>query len=292
MKPNFFIIGAPKCGTTALASYLNDRHDIFISDPKEPHFFADDFPHYKELIPTITEYEQIFDQAEKKGAQKVGEASVWYLYSETAIHNIYSYKKDAKIIIMLRDPVEVIQSLHKQLIWTMDEDEKDIEVALELMETRLNNKNIPKKCREPKFLQYIDVVRFGKQVEKVYKTFPAEQILIIQYDQFRSETKKIYSDVISFLGLPEDGRSEFPRINKRKENKSILVAQMTQRPPRWLVKLITVFKKITGLNKIGLMNKLKKLNARPVMNERMPVLLEQKIRDCLADDSVKLRKYL
>ena len=136
MKPDFFIIGAPKCGTTALVSYLSEHPDVFMSEPKEPHFFADDFPHYKKYIPTIDAYERLFEDAALKPATRVGEASVWYLYSEYAIKNIHKYRPDAKLIVMLRDPVEVMQSLHKQLLWTMDENQPSFEKALELMPMR------------------------------------------------------------------------------------------------------------------------------------------------------------
>jgi hypothetical protein len=98
MKPAFFIIGVPKCGTTALVSYLSEHPDIFMSEPKEPHFFADDFPHYKEFIPTVADYEKLFEDAALKSSARVGEASVWYLYFKSALKNIHAYRPDAKLI--------------------------------------------------------------------------------------------------------------------------------------------------------------------------------------------------
>ncbi|MFW0776162.1 MAG: sulfotransferase domain-containing protein [Rickettsiales bacterium] len=290
MKPNFFIVGAPKCGTTALASYLNDRDDVLISEPKEPHYFADDFPHYKKLIPDIKAYEYLFSIAEEnKKIKAVGEASVWYLYSQIAVENIYSYRSDAKIIIMIRDPIDVIESLHRQLLWTMDEDEKDINKAVKLAKQRRQNLCVPKSCREPKFLQYVDVVKFGKQIESVYKIFPRSQVMVIEYEEFKNETKKVYSDVTSFLGLEDDCRDSFPRINQRKESRSKFVAKITQRPPDWLVYGINGVKKITGKRKLGLMKKLIKLNSRPAGYEKLCEKLKESIRKEIDGDMKKLQ---
>ena len=57
-RPNFFIVGAPKCGTTALSHYLRQHPRIFFSLPKEPHYFATDLPRYRMVThePAYLEY--------------------------------------------------------------------------------------------------------------------------------------------------------------------------------------------------------------------------------------------
>ena len=87
-RPDFFILGAPKCGTTALSEYLRRHPRVFVSRPKEPHYFCADFDYY--YAPgqrTEEHYLRLFAEADE-GHLAVGEASVWYLYSEDAARNI------------------------------------------------------------------------------------------------------------------------------------------------------------------------------------------------------------
>mgnify|MGYP006274071187 FL=1 len=124
--PDFFIIGAPKCGTTALFKYLEDNPDIFLPPVKEPDFFATDMNMAND-IKTAEEYTALFDKASSK--LKTGEASVWYLYSKQAVSEIIRLKPDAKFIAMVRNPVEMFQSLHAQALYTQFEKEKTPEKA-------------------------------------------------------------------------------------------------------------------------------------------------------------------
>ena len=84
-KPNFFIIGAPKCGTTSLASWVSEHPSVYMSPLKEPDYF-----HANEKIGSLKEYEQLFEGAGPEHIT-VGEASVRYLYSQVAVPNILNY---------------------------------------------------------------------------------------------------------------------------------------------------------------------------------------------------------
>ena len=217
MKPSYFIVGSPKCGTTALAEYLKVHDDIFVSTPKEPHYFADDFPHYKKELPDLASYEALFDTPDANKCKITGEASVWYLYSKCAISNIKAYQPDAKIIVMLRKPLEVVESLHRQMLWVLDEDDPSLESAWNKQADRSRGIGLPDKCREPAFLQYKNVVDYSVQLKRLYSVFPAEQIKIILFDDFKNNTLQVYKEVIEFLGFEYDGRKEFEKINERKQ---------------------------------------------------------------------------
>jgi hypothetical protein len=86
-KPTFFIIGAPKCGTTSLAAWLGTHPDAFMSPTKEPDFFNTDD---RQGVTSLSEYEELFREA-RNNHIAVGEASVWYLSSSHAVHNILDY---------------------------------------------------------------------------------------------------------------------------------------------------------------------------------------------------------
>lgn len=216
-NPNFFIIGAPKCGTTSLSEYLADHPRIFVSVPKEPLYFADDFMTYPGRIGDIETYTSIFRRA-GSAHLAVAEASALYMYSSVAVQNIYDYDKNAKIVVMIRNPIDFLLSLHSQLLYGFQESEKDFEKAWRLQALRRDGKNVPSQCPEASLLQYAQIARFGDQLERVLNIFPKDQVKIILFEDFVSSTPEIYNDVLKFLNVPPDGRSSFQRINKRKEH--------------------------------------------------------------------------
>ena len=110
MLVDFFIVGAPKAGTTSLFYYLNKNKGICMSSIKEPNFFSSqDLKiqkiYYDSLIlDNLKEYERIFTPKNKQ--QIIGEASVSYLFYPNVANRIFDYNPRSKIIIILRDPVE------------------------------------------------------------------------------------------------------------------------------------------------------------------------------------------
>jgi len=116
--PNFFIVGAPKCGTTAWVEYLESHPDICFSSAKEPHFFNTDFPGFR-WANSLDEYLLFFNECE--GTKVIGEASVQYLYSNDSAKNIAGISPSAKILIFLRSPSSFLRSYHNQLLINCDE---------------------------------------------------------------------------------------------------------------------------------------------------------------------------
>ncbi|MCP2728272.1 sulfotransferase family protein [Limnofasciculus baicalensis] len=102
-KPNLFVVGAPKCGTTSMHNYLGQHPEIFMSSPKELHYFSRDIDCFTGKIKELYNYLQLFDSA--GNAKYIGESSPEYLYSEVASQQIKELCSDAKIIIMLRNPL-------------------------------------------------------------------------------------------------------------------------------------------------------------------------------------------
>lgn len=211
-RPNFFIVGAPKCGTTALSEYLRQHSQVYMTEPKEPHYFAEDFDGHRP-IRNEKAYLELFRNV-KDTHKAIGEGSVWYLYSKTALENIYAFNPHARIIAMLRNPIDVVPSLHRQHLVSMYEDVQNIEQAWNLQHTRLDGLSIPRLCRQPELLQYGPICCFSNQIEKLMEIFPKEQIQIILFDDFVSHARRTYISVLDFLGLEDDGRNEFPKINE------------------------------------------------------------------------------
>lgn len=225
-RPNFFIVGAPKCGTTALSEYLRTHPNVFMSTPKEPHYFATDFSrqvyHYTQ---SLEDYVGLFREA-TVDHRAVGEASVWYLYSSVALRNIQTFAPDARIIAMVRNPIDMAHSLHAQLLLRFEEDENDFKRAWELQGVRSAGYHIPGTNAVPAFLQYRAVCSLGSQLERLLATFPREQVHVVVFDDFASATRDEYDKVLTFLGIRSDGRTEFPTVNPRAEHASRRLARI------------------------------------------------------------------
>ena len=138
--PDFVIAGAPKCGTTALYEYLRDHPQVFMTTPKEPHYFAKDLysPHY---ITEESKYLRLFDSAPKEAVR--GEASVHYMFSNCALDNLLHHNPEIKIFILLRNPVELFRSWHAQLVYNGEEDIQDLEAAWGAQAARAEGRNLP-----------------------------------------------------------------------------------------------------------------------------------------------------
>jgi hypothetical protein len=228
-KPNFFIVGAPKCGTTALYRYLRLHPNIYMPVKKEPHFFARDLGTYP-AIKTMEDYSALFMGAEPRH-RRIGEASVYYLRSAVAIPNILAFNPEARIIAMFRNPVDMVYSFHSQLLYWSEEIVPDFETAWRLQEPRRRGVDLPPKTRGPFLLQYGEMARFGSQTERLLSAAPAEHVKLILYDDFAASPRKVYNDVVDFLGLPPDGRTEFPRINDNKRARVTWLRNLIRKPP-------------------------------------------------------------
>jgi hypothetical protein len=259
-QPNFFIVGAPRCGTTALSEYLRCHPQIFMTEPKEPHYFAEDFPALR-AVRSLDRYMKLFQKTTSEHIA-VGEASVSYLYSAVAIENIFRFNKAAKIIVMLRNPVDMVYSLHVQLVYSLDEDEKDFQKAWRLQAERRSGRRIPKRCRRPAFLQYAAVGQLGSQVERVLKVFPQSQVKTVLFDDFVQDTQRAYEDILAFLKVESDGRIVFPRLNESKTGRIAWLDHLTYKPPAALFNLAEAVKRLSGREKLGAWDWIRRLNTR------------------------------
>jgi hypothetical protein len=188
-KPNFFIVGAPKCGTTSLSFYLREHPNVFFSKPKEPHHFSTDLSKRKGDVINRERYLNLFRGANSYKA--VGEGSVWYLYSKVAVSKIIQFNPRAKFIVMIRNPVDMFRSLHSYLLTTLDEDIRDPCKAWELQKERSVGRFLPPYCRGSEYLQYGDICKLGEQIRRLFEIVPNNKnIKIIKFIDFKKNTKK------------------------------------------------------------------------------------------------------
>jgi hypothetical protein len=289
-KVNLFIIGAPKAGTTSLYYYLNQHPGIQMPQIKEPHYFSKDFPKFTN-INELDEYHDLFEW--DANAQYYGDASVWYLYSDEAIENISAYNSEAKFIVMLRDPRELLPSLHNQLKLTLMEDIDDFEDAWNAIPDRKEGKRIPETCREPKLLFYDEIVKFGDQIERVLKQVDPSNVQIIQFERFKENPQKTVEETFTFLGVSASVSDiDFSVQNERSQIRSPILNRILFEVSKHLNPLIKRSKKLLRISRFGLLAPIRNKNKKKADRKPISPGLEKTIYDATKSDQEKLTRLL
>lgn len=259
-KPNFFIIGFPKCGTTAVASYLAKHPNVLMSKHKEPHYFASDFicPVVRRVT-TEKEYLDMFSD-EHQEYKAIGEASTGYIYSSVAVDNILQYAEDPKFIVIVRNPLDMVLSAHAQMLKSGHEDVGNFSEAWRLSPLRKRGICLPNKKMELYHILYQDFGRIGSLLESVMQKIRPERLKIIVFDDMLIDMRSVYLDILDFLGLENDGQIEFERKNERRFHRFKLIGGFVNNPPKILMITNNKVKKVLGVERIGFIKALRKWN--------------------------------
>ncbi|GAA3036825.1 sulfotransferase [Streptosporangium longisporum] len=213
--PNFLTIGAPKAGTTALHSALARHPRLFMSPVKEPKFFLSDGPPptkggpgdaqtYREHVWRREDYEALFSEAPP--GTLTGESTPFYLYDRAAQRRIRETIPDARLIVVLRDPVERAHSNWTHLWSAGLEPIGDVLRACAEEERRVRAGWAP-------FWHYLRLGRYGEQLEHLYTLFPREQVLVYRYRDLVDRPVDTLDRIFRFLGVESGVVTEVPREN-------------------------------------------------------------------------------
>jgi Sulfotransferase family len=228
--PDFFIVGHHKCGTTALYEMLRRHPQIFMPDVKEPWFFARDlgvrFPPANPLPQTLEEYLSLFTAAAAE--QRAGEATPSYLMSHTAAGDIAALRPDARIIAILREPASFLRSLHLQSVRNHAETETDFRKAMALEQRRRQGQAIPENAIRPQELLYSEHVRYVEQLRRYHAVFPAGQVLVLIYDDFRNDNEATVRQVLRFLEVDDTAPIEVSEANPTVDVRSLRMYELVR----------------------------------------------------------------
>ncbi len=237
MKPNLFIVGQPKSGTTALHQFLGQHPEIYMSSIKEPHFFCADFhlesdrAYGKQRFYDFrneSAYLQLFSKA--KNVKIAGESSTNYLYSQVAAEKIHNFNPDAKIIIILREPAKFLYSLHSHYVKFTEENEPDFLTALALETERQQEKSLSSRVTSPSYVYYSQRVQYYQQVKRYCDRFSPNQIKVIIFEEFQSENERIFREILEFLGVDSNFTPEYAAVNTNKEVKFKAINNLVNHP--------------------------------------------------------------
>lgn len=288
MKPNLFIVGAAKCGTTAWHRYLGSHPDIFFPELKEPNYFALDLPRMRNFT-AVDQYEKLF--ARGRSAKFRGEASGLYLYSTASAEAIHGYDPEARILIFLRGQEYFLPSYHHQLLYRFAESIEDFESAWRLSGNRSPD-SIPKTCPDPALLNYKARGDFRGQVERFFEVFPSKQILVIDFNAWTADPRSTYLEILDWLGLPDDGRTVFPPVNEAKSYRIKWLGKLIANPPPWANRAVGVVRKLTGRSALGIGELASNLIAGRGYRTHVPPKIREEIRRHYAKDNDALSKLI
>lgn len=229
--PDFFVVGAPRCGTTALCRYLGKHPAICFSRPKETHYFtrlgADwtaeslERDYLRRFFPHLNGEHRL-----------VGEGSVSYLYAPEAIERIVGLNPEARMLVLLRNPLRMLPSYHLRMLYVLAEDVEDFPTAWALQDRRTRGECVPRTCPDARLLLYREVARFGAQVERLYRLAGRERCLVLLFDDLAAEPLRVYRQVLDFLGVQYDGRTQFPRKLPSRRYRYRFVQKLFYSPPK------------------------------------------------------------
>jgi hypothetical protein len=230
-KPDFFIVGAPKSGTTSLYEYLRVHPEIYLPSQKELNYFGKDlkFNHFDRSFERYLNHFK--DRQEEKMA---GEASVWSLFSKEAAKEIADFNPDARIIIMLRKPVDLLYSLHSQLCFSGGEDIEGFSQALDAEADRRVGKRIPRTAFAVHALFYREIPKFAEQISRYLEVFPHNQVHVILFDDFKNNTTRIYKETLTYLGVNPELAVDFKIHNPNKSVRFKWLRDIIKVPPPFI----------------------------------------------------------
>lgn len=189
-----------------------------MTQPKEPFFYSKDYPGFQKCT-TDEEYMALYSGATEQHLA-IGEASTSYLRSRVAVKEIEKTFDDPKYIVMLRQPIDLLATWHAHLVELLQEDVEDFGKAWRLSETRLRGEHVPRHCPDAAWLNYPDVANFADQVERLLSVVDRERVLFIKFDIFIADAEATYLQVLRFLGIENDSRDTFPKVNQRTKLRS------------------------------------------------------------------------
>jgi hypothetical protein len=244
--PDFFLVGHPKSGTSALCAMLRQQPRIFIPEVTEPGYFVPEtIGRLKKNRPV--KYREVYEDylslfAPARSDQLVGEGTTAYLWSQTAAERIAAVRPDARIIAILREPASFLRSLHMQFLRSHVETENDLGRALALDEARREGKHLPAHSTRPGALIYGEHVRYVEQLRRYHTAFSPEQVLVIIYDDYRADNEATVLRVLSFLGVEDPAavrqieKNHAKRIRSPRLYALVRAISMAERPSSRAVK--------------------------------------------------------
>ncbi len=228
---NVYLIGAPKCGTTSLSRWLADHRSVYVSVPKEPYYWAADYPrmraHYG--FDSQAAYEALYAGSRARAAALRVDGSTTYLYSQCAVPAITAAVSSPLFVLALRNPVDLLISYHRTQLIALNETETDFAAA---WHRSLDGTLPDTDPLDPKLLDYPLVGRLGAAVDRLLDTVPRESLHVIVFDDLARDPHQTWRELTAFLEIDPLPEPKFDVHNASdKTYRSAFLRRLTHRPP-------------------------------------------------------------
>lgn len=233
--PDVYLIGAPKAGTTSLSRWMASHPDLYFSKPKEPAYWATDYPRVRELrgFDTRSAYEQLYSGPEARNSAHRADGSTVYLYSRDAVPAIVAELSDsARFIIALRNPADLVVSFHRTQQLLLNEDEPDFEAAW----NRSLAGGLPgTDLLDPKLVDYSMVGSLGQAVSRLLDVVDRSRVHFVLFEDLRDRPEQVWRALMGFLDLSSEVVPSFEVHNPSTRTfRSPTLHRFRNRPPALL----------------------------------------------------------
>ena len=228
--PDVYLIGAPKAGTTSLSRWLSSHPEVHVSDPKETYFWAGDYPRLRAHhgYDTRAAYEALFASPAARAARRRVDGSTMYLYSRVAIATILAEVPDARFVVAIRNPVDLLVSYHRSQIFTLNEQERDFRAA---WQRALAGRSCDT-ALDPKLVDYPLVGSMGAALERVAALVPRDRMHVVLLDDMVTDPLAVWVRLTRFLDIDGSALPDFRAFNvSQKANRYPRLWRLVQRPP-------------------------------------------------------------
>jgi hypothetical protein len=256
---------------------------------KEPKFFCTDLKTTGGVY-SLDEYRALFASAPLNCL--TGEASTLYLYSTVAIERVMAYNPNAKIIVMLRYPVDAAHSLHATAWSYRIENIEHFEDAWRAQDARRLGERMPPHWPDPATLRYGAIYRYAEQVRRVMQHVPERQRHIIVYEEFFADPRSHYARLLDFLQLAPDSRTAFPVVNPAQGSRWRPLERLLRKPPRWLKTLYAPMRPLLRPTGFSPARTLWEMNAAPRPKAALRPAFRAELEGYFADDIAELEGLL
>lgn len=222
-SPNLFVIGAPRCGTTSLFAALKQHPDIYTTVLKEPHFYACDLPIQPHTVTDETDYQSLFRLAGERSWR--AEGSVWYFYSRQAPELISQHHADARIVLLLRNPVKMAVSLYGLYRRTGNECETDVDRAL------MRDDVAAFESTYFSFgLHYRHLLDFATPLRHWLSHVDPERIRVLLHEDFYAAPETRFAELCEWLGIDRNAPVSFNTTKARDHVRAEAMRQIRDLP--------------------------------------------------------------
>jgi hypothetical protein len=222
VRPNFFIVGAAKAGTSALHDCLGRHPQVFMTALKEPNHFCPDVD-VAYRVADRASYLAMFEEG--AGAEVRGESSVSYLLSESAATRIQAHSPDARILISLRQPADALASLHAEARRWGGDRRADVNDALAEL-VRIGRQGLADTAYG-RLLQYTD------QVARYLDVFGRDRVEVVLYEEWAGSPEAGVGSILGFLGVDPSVVPEMRRVHASVRYRNHYVQKVMMTPPKW-----------------------------------------------------------